>query len=147
MLNCAVIMGRLVADPELRQTAGGIPVTRIRVAGDRNYQKQGEERKTDFIDVTAWRQNAEFITKYFHKGSMIAIQGSIQTGSYTDKDGNKRNTFEILADRANFCGSKNDSGAGGFASKTPSGEPDAASFSNGNADDFAAMTGDDDLPF
>ena len=75
MLNCAVIMGRLVADPELRTTGSGISVTSFTVAVDRRFARQGEERQTDFIDIIAWRQNAEFICKYFRKGSMIAIQG------------------------------------------------------------------------
>lgn len=77
MLNCAVIMGRLVADPELRTTGSGISVTSFTVAVDRSYQKAGTERQTDFIDVVAWRQTAEFVSRYFHKGSMIAVQGSI----------------------------------------------------------------------
>ena len=78
MLNCAVIMGRLVADPELRTTGSGISVTSFTVAVDRSYQKAGTERQTDFIDVVAWRQTAEFVSRYFHKGSMIAVQGSIR---------------------------------------------------------------------
>ena len=113
MLNIAVIMGRLVADPELRHTPSDIPVTRIRVAVDRSYAKQGTERQTDFIDVTAWRSTAEFICKYFRKGSMIAVSGRIQTGSYTNNEGIKRNTFEIVADEVNFTGSKAESGTGG----------------------------------
>ncbi len=142
MLNCAVIMGRLVADPELRQTPSGVSVTRFRVAVDRAFVKQGEERKTDFIDVVAWRQTAEFVTRYFPKGSMIAVQGSIQTGSY-EKDGIKRNTFEIVADNVSFCGSKNESGT----SAAPRATGAAPSFANGSADDFAALADDDDLPF
>ncbi|MBQ6543311.1 MAG: single-stranded DNA-binding protein, partial [Clostridia bacterium] len=90
MLNCAIIMGRLVADPELRTTTSGISVTSFRVAVDRNFIRAGEERQADFIDVVAWRQTAEFVTKYFHKGSMIAVQGSIQTRNYEDRNGNKR---------------------------------------------------------
>ena len=143
MLNCAVIMGRLVADPELRQTPSGVSVTRFRVAVDRAFVKQGEERKTDFIDVVAWRQTAEFVTRYFPKGSMIAVQGSIQTGFY-EKDGIKRNTFEIVADNVSFCGSKSESGTAGAAPRAADAAP---SFSNGSADDFAALADDDDLPF
>ena len=104
MLNCAVIMGRLTADPELRQTPNGVSVTRFSVAVDRGYVRAGEERKTDFINVVAWRQTAEFVSRYFSKGAMIAVQGSIQTGSY-EKDGIKRSTFEIVADNVSFCGS------------------------------------------
>ena len=143
MLNCAVIMGRLTADPELRQTPSGVAVTRFTVAVDRSFVKAGEERKADFINVVAWRQTAEFVTRYFSKGSMIAVQGAIQTGSY-EKDGVKRSTFEIVADNVSFCGSKSESGTGG-APRTPVAA--APSFSNGSADDFAAMADDDDLPF
>ncbi len=143
MLNCAVIMGRLTADPELRQTPSGVAVTRFTVAVDRSFVKAGEERKADFINVVAWRQTAEFVTRYFSKGSMIAVQGSIQTGSY-EKDGVKRSTFEVVADNVSFCGSKSESGTNG-APRTPVAA--APSFSNGSVDDFAAMADDDDLPF
>ena len=108
MLNIAVIMGRLTAEPELKTTPNGVTVTSFTVAVNRNY-KSGEEQKTDFINCVAWRSTAEFITKFFHKGSMIAINGSIQQRSYTDKDGNKRTAFEIVADSVSFCGSKNES--------------------------------------
>ena len=145
MLNCAVIMGRLTADPELRQTPSGVSVTRFTVAVDRGYVKPGEERKADFINFVAWRQTAEFVSRYFQKGSMIAVQGSIQTGSY-EKDGVKRYTFEVSADNVSFCGSKNESGNNGApASSTASAT--APSFSNGSVDDFAAMADDDDLAF
>lgn len=106
MINCAVIMGRLVADPELRTTASGVSVTSFCVAVDRSYVKPGEERQADFINVVAWRQTADFVTRYFHKGSMIAVQGSIQPRSYEDKNGAKRTAVEIVADNVSFCGSK-----------------------------------------
>lgn len=137
MLNCAVIMGRLTANPELRQTPSSVSVTRFTVAVDRGYVKAGEERKADFINIVAWRQTAEFVCKYFQKGSMIAIQGAIQTGTY-EKDGRKYNTFEIVADNVSFCGSKSESGTT---------TPTVPNFSNSTADDFAAMADDDDLPF
>ena len=143
MLNCAVIMGRLTADPELRQTPSGVAVTRFTVAVDRGYVKAGEERKADFITVVAWRQTAEFVTRYFSKGSMIAVQGSIQTGSY-EKDGIKRSTFEIVADNVSFCGSKSESSTGGAPRMN---DTAATSFSNGSINDFAAVADDDDLPF
>jgi len=137
-------MGRLTADPELRQTPSGVSVTRFTVAVDRGYVKAGEERKADFINVVAWRQTAEFVSRYFQKGSMIAVQGSIQTGSY-EKDGVKRYTLEISADNVSFCGSKSETGTSGAPSNNvPTAAP---SFSNGNVDDFAAMADDDDLPF
>lgn len=143
MLNCAVIMGRLTADPELRQTPSGVSVTRITVAVDRSYVRQGEERQADFIDVVAWRQTAEFVSKYFNKGSMIAVQGAIQTGSYEDKNGNKRRTFEIVADNVSFCGSKSEGGSGAPRATQAA----APSFTNGSADDFSPSADDDDLPF
>ena len=102
-------MGRLTADLELRTTQNGISVCSFSVAVERNYETYGQ-RATDFINCVAWRQTAEFISRYFHKGSMIAINGSIQQRQYTDKNGNKRNAFEILVDNANFCGSKAESG-------------------------------------
>lgn len=108
MLNCAAIMGRLVADPELKKSTTGVSVCSFCVAVDRDYVKQGETRQADFINVVAWRQTAEFVCKYFHKGSMIAIQGSIQTRNYQDKNGNKRSTTEIIADKVNFCGGKSE---------------------------------------
>lgn len=144
MLNNAVIMGRLTADPELRQTSSGLSVTRFTVAVDRGYARAGEERKTDFIDVQAWRQTAEFVCKYFAKGSMIAVQGSIQTGSYDDKNGIKRKTFEIVADNVSFCGSKSESGS---VQRDTAPVASAPAFSNGSADDFEASVDDDELPF
>ena len=87
MLNNVVLMGRLTADPELRQTSTGIEVTSFSIAIDRGYARQGEERQTDFINCVAWRQTAKFITSYFRKGQMIAVTGSIQTRNYEDKSG------------------------------------------------------------
>lgn len=110
MLNVVCLMGRLAADPELRHTQSQIPVTSFRIAVDRTFQSKGQEKQTDWIDIVAWRNTAEFVTRYFHKGSMIAVQGSIQTRSYTDKDGNKRTAFEVVADNVFFGESKRDSG-------------------------------------
>ncbi len=148
MLNCAIIMGRLTADPELRTTTNGISVTSFSVAVDRSYQKAGTERQTDFINVVAWRQTAEFVSRYFHKGSMIAVQGSIQTRNYEDKNGNKRTAVEIVADNVSFCGSKAESGTGAapVAQATPA-APAAPAFSTAGADDFSSMDVDDELPF
>ena len=138
MLNNAVIMGRLVARPELRTTESGISVTSFAVAVDRRFNKQGEERQADFIDIVAWRNTAEFVCKYFDKGSMIAVQGSIQTRIYEDKDGNKRKAVEIVADNVSFCGSKS-----GNAASEPSAAPEYSS--NDDADDYTDIP--DDLPF
>ncbi len=148
MLNCAIIMGRLTADPELRTTPNGISVTSFSVAVDRSYQKAGAERQTDFINVVAWRQTAEFVSRYFHKGSMIAVQGSIQTRNYEDRNGNKRQAVEIVADNVSFCGSKAESGTGAapVAQATPA-APAAPAFSTAGADDFSSMDVDDELPF
>ena len=142
MLNCAIVMGRLTADPELRQTPSGVSVVRFTVAVDRGYVKQGEEKKTDFLKIVVWRQAAEFVCKYFSKGSMIAVQGAIETGSY-EKDGVKHHTFEIKADNVSFCeGKKND----GQNNNSSQGEPQATE-STYNADDFTALADDDDVPF
>ena len=108
MLNSVILMGRLTSDPELKTTNSNLSVTSFSVAVDRGYQAKGQEKQTDFINCVAWRSNAEFITKYFSKGQMIAIQGSIQTRNYEDKDGNKRTAFEVVVDRASFCGGKNE---------------------------------------
>ncbi|HBL40203.1 MAG TPA: single-stranded DNA-binding protein [Ruminococcaceae bacterium] len=149
MLNCAVLMGRLVADPELRTTPNGISVTGFRIAVDRNFVRQGEERQTDFIDIVAWRQTADFVTRYFHKGSMIAVQGSIQTRNYEDKQGNKRTAFEVVADNVSFCGSKAESGTtGGRSYDTAPAAAPAVAYASGNTGDFESIDDDDDsLPF
>lgn len=152
MLNCAVIMGRLVADPELRTTTSGISVTSFRVAVDRNFVRQGEERQADFIDVVAWRQTAEFVSRFFRKGSMIAVQGSIQTRNYEDKNGNKRVAVEIVADNVSFCGSKNESGTATGGSNTarynePARPQSAPAFASGGMGDFNDIQDDDELPF
>lgn len=123
MYNRIIVIGRLVADPELRATPNGVNVASFRVAVNRPRDKE----KSDFFNVVAWRQNAEFISRYFSKGKLIGIEGSLQTRDYTDKEGNKRTAFEIQAERAFFIESK-----GG----TPSG-----------SSEFTAVDSDDDLPF
>lgn len=106
-MNLVVLMGRVTSDIEVKKTPSGVSVAKFNVAVDRP-SKQGEEKKTDFISVVAWRGTAEFCGKYFSKGKMIAIEGSIQTGSY-EKDGVKRNTFDIVANNVSFCGDKGES--------------------------------------
>ena len=113
MINNVVLMGRLTAAPELKTTQSGISTVRFSIAVERRYNKQGDERQTDFIDCVAWRQTAEFVSKYFNKGSMIAVIGSIQTRSYEDKNGNKRKAVEVQVDNVSFCGSKSETGTGG----------------------------------
>ena len=146
MLNIAIIMGRLTADPELRTTGSGIAVTSFTVAVDRSY-RSGEERQTDFINVVAWRQTAEFVSRYFQKGSMIAVRGRIQQRNYEDKNGNKRTAFEIVADEVSFCGSKAETGTASRAADQPARVQPAASFATGGADDFEELPISDDLPF
>lgn len=146
MLNCAIIMGRLTAEPELRTTGNGISVCSITVAVDRNYQRQGQELETDFINVVAWRQTAEFITKYFRKGQMIAVQGSIQTRNYEDRNGNKRTAVEILADNVSFCGSKNEQAQGNQA-PPPAYAAAAAAATAPQDTGYDEPLDDDDLPF
>lgn len=144
MLNCAVLMGRLVADSDLRTTPSGVSVVSFRIAVDRSYQKPGEERQADFIDIVAWRQTAEFVARYFRKGSMIAVQGSIQTRNYEDKQGNKRTAVEVVANKVSFCGSKAESGTAA-PSYPPINNTPTPSVSAQN--DFDALDDDDDLPF
>lgn len=148
MLNSAIIMGRLTFDPELRTTSTGISVTKFTVAVDRGYTKPGEQKQTDFIRCVAWRQQAEFVTKYFRKGSMIAVQGSIQVSNFEDRNGVKREQTEIVVNNVSFCGSRAESGAPGGAPANNAPANNAPTYGNGTADDFAQeIPGDDDLPF
>ncbi|MBO7519398.1 MAG: single-stranded DNA-binding protein [Clostridia bacterium] len=142
MFNLVVLTGRLTADPELKTTNTGISVTSFSIAVNRRY-RAGEETQTDFINIVAWRQTAEFITKYFKKGNMIGIEGSIQTRKYTDKNGNNRTVFEVVASNAQFVESKKDSAPSAGAGDEP------ASFSNAESSDFTEIDSgmDDDLPF
>ncbi len=159
MLNVAVLTGRLVADPELRHTPNGVAVVSFRIAVDRSYAKSGTERQTDFIDIVAWRNTAEFVCKYFRKGQLISVQGSIQTRNYTDRDGNKRTAVEVVADNAHFTESKRSSESGNYGSDNnnysgsysnnyskPAAEP-APAYASGDTGDFEEIPMDDDLPF
>lgn len=124
-LNKAIIMGRITHDLELKQTPNGVSVLSFSVAVERNYAKQGEERQADFIDCVAWRQTAEFISKFFGKGRMIALEGEIQTRTYQDKDGNNRKVTEIVVSQASFTGEKKE-GNSGYANNSdpaPAGTP------------------------
>ena len=142
MLNRAIIMGRLTRDPELRQTASNVPVTSFTLAVDRSFTKQGEERQTDFVDIVAWRQTAEFVSKWFVKGQLAAVDGRIQVRTYTDKEGNNRKAFEIVADSVHFAEGRKRDGAG---APSPA-EPPALAAPAGFVPDFG--TDDDgDLPF
>lgn len=144
MLNMVALMGRLTFEPELRKTPSDVSVIRFQVACDRSYQRAGAERQADFIDCVAWRQTAEFISRYFHKGSMIAIEGTLQTSNYTDKNGNQRKQVEVLANNVSFCGSKSETGTvsnGGYTQSAPS-------YASADNSDFEEIVDDDDdLPF
>ncbi|MCI8360570.1 MAG: single-stranded DNA-binding protein [Clostridiales bacterium] len=155
MLNIVALMGRLTADPELRYTQSNIPVTSFCLAVDRRYSRAGEEKQTDFINIVAWRQSAEFVSKWFKKGQLVAVDGSIQTRKYQDKDGNNRTAVEVVANNVHFAESKRDSSAsggygGGYGQPGPGSAPApqaAPSYSNTDTGDFAELSGDDDLPF
>lgn len=119
MLNHITIMGRLTRDPELRRTGSGLAVASFTVAVDRDWpNKETGEKETDFIDCVAWRQTGEFVSKYFTKGSMIVVSGRLQIRNWTDKDGNKRKTAEIVADNVYFGESKRDKDARGTSTST-----------------------------
>ena len=149
-LNKVVLAGRITSDPELKQTASGISVLTFTLAVNRSYvsknSEQGE-RQADFISVVAWRQTAEFISKYFKKGSAICVTGSIQTRNWQDQQGNRRYATEVVADEAMFVESRNESGSG--ASYTPDAYTQAPSYSSnpGSAPHFEDHNTDDDLPF
>lgn len=155
MLNKVILMGRLTADPEVRQTPNGISVLSFSIAVDRNYSKA--EKKTDFINLVAWRQTAEFIGRFFTKGQMIAVEGSIQTRNYEDKTGAKRTAFEVVVDQAHFTGGKNENPARttqpSYQQPPKFEEPaqNGESFSVGDFNDFDGFeeigTDDGDLPF
>ncbi|MBE6723999.1 MAG: single-stranded DNA-binding protein [Ruminococcaceae bacterium] len=164
--NKVILGGRLTADPELKTTPSGISVTSFTVAVNRNYRsKSGEEPQADFLNVTAWRQTAEFITRYFRKASSICVVGSIQTRSWTDQNGQKRFATEIVADEAFFVDAKSESplavqqAAAGYqaAAQAPSYVPDgysaagnansAGSYQNTNAPKFEDLSDDEELPF
>ncbi len=121
MLNHIVLMGRLTRDPELRRTGSGIAVASFTLAVDRDYAAQGAEKETDFVDIVAWRNTAEFVSRYFTKGRMAVVSGRLQIRNWTDKDGNKRRSAEVVADNVYFGDSKRDSApaASGF-DQTPS---------------------------
>ena len=162
MLNHITIMGRLTRDPELRRTGSGVAVASFTVAVDRDFGgRDGGEKETDFIDCVAWRQTGEFVSKYFTKGRMIVVSGRLQIRSWTDKDGNKRRTAEVVADNCYFGDSKRESDGSSFGGNTYGGNSygNAYSAPAGNyggysapagapASDFAMLDDDDaQLPF
>ena len=155
MLNNIIIMGRLTRDPELRRTQTGTPVASFSLAVDRDFKdKSTGERTTDFIDVVAWRQTGEFVSRYFTKGRMAVVEGRLQIRDWTDKDGNKRRSAEVVADQVYFGDSKRDGDGGGFSSGYSQGGWSAPASNSGygappaDGDQFADLSDDDGrLPF
>ena len=150
MLNHIVMMGRLTKDPELRQ-AGDTMVCSFRIACDRDYKNKAGEKETDFVDVVVWRKLGETVAKYFTKGRMIAVTGSLQTRTWEDKNGSKHKAVELVAQQVSFCGDKakeSDRGepAGQEKPKAAPQEEPAPSFTQGSLDDFVELD-DSDLPF
>lgn len=135
MLNRVILMGRLTAEPDYRQTESGTALARFTLAVERDFSGQGKERETDFLDVQTWRGTADFVNKYFHKGQLVAVQGRIQVRNYTDKNGDKRRSWDIVADQVYFAESKRD---GGGQKSIERDEPPAGDF---------VPVANDDLPF
>ncbi len=155
-MNKVILIGRLTKDPEMRTTISGVNVTRFSVAVNRTYQDQNGERGTDFINCVAWRRQAENIAKYCTKGTQVAIDGRIQTGSYDAQDGTKRYTTDIICDNVTFLGSKNDNNSSSYNSfdnngtfNEPSGAMPTSDISEDPFKDFGEeiALSDDDLPF
>lgn len=167
MLNKVILMGRLTADPELRQTPNGVSTCRFTVAVDRNFVQQGQERQADFITVVAWRQTAEFISRYFSKGRMICVEGNLRTSSYDDRNHPdvKHYVTEVYADQVYFTGEKNpNSGSQQVGYNQQYGQPqqfapqqgyqqpaqpqnNQSGFSVGDLSDFEEVIGNNELPF
>lgn len=145
MFNLVVLSGRLTADPELKTTPSGVSVCSFTIAVERRY-KQGEERQADFVNIVAWRQTAEFVSKYFSKGSMIGIEGSIQTRKYQDKDGKNRTAFEVVANNVQFIEPKR-SESNGEANSLPTPQNDTLAELQTNLEGFQLAQDDGDLPF
>ena len=145
MLNHIVLMGRLTRDPELRRTGGGVAVASFTLAVDRDFTAQGAERETDFVDIVAWRNTAEFVSKYFAKGRMAVVCGRLQIRNWQDKDGNKRRSAEVVADNVYFGDSKRDTDSS-FGTQTPA--PYQAPAGGAPVSDFGMLESDDpELPF
>lgn len=138
MYNKVIMMGRITRDLELKTTPGGVAVSSFSIAVDRRFQAKGEEKKTDFFNVVAWRQQAEFVTKYFSKGKMILVEGEMTTRQYTDKNGNNATWYEIIADRLSFTGESK-----GKGDSVPQGSPPVPS----SPEIASAAESDDDYPF
>ena len=156
MLNKIILMGRLTRDPELRRTQSGTAVTSFSIACDRDFKSPSGEKETDFIDVVAWRNTAEFVSKYFAKGRMAVVEGRLQIRDWTDREGNKRRSAEVIADNVYFGDSKRDAEGGGYAPPPPMGGGYSAPAPSGGyaapapagGDQFSELSDDDgELPF
>lgn len=177
MYNKIILIGRLVAEPELRQTPSGTSVCTFRIAVQRQYARNGAERQTDFFDIVAWQQRADFVTRFFHKGNMIGVDGRLETREFTDRNNQQRRVYEVTAENLFFVESKSsaNSSAGGsaFAGNAPAsggsyGAPagssygssnygsapapantgnNSSSFASGDFGDFQEIDSDEDLPF
>ena len=147
MFNKAILIGRLTAEPELRQTPSGVYLVNFQIAVDRRFKSRDGERQADFITIVCWRQQAEFVAKYFHKGDPIGIEGSIQTRNYEDRQGNKRTAVEVVADNVFFVGGRSSSASAVPApvQNAPAAAP--AAYSSGSASDFEEVEIDNGLPF
>ena len=141
MLNVIALMGRLTAEPELKHTPNGVAACKFRIAVERSFARAGEEHKADFIDIVTWRKTAEFVCKYFGKGSLIAVNGSLQTRNYEDKNGNRRTAYEVVADNVHFAGEKTEIKAKPFGPATTPVDI------NSGPDDFAVIDSEEDVPF
>jgi len=146
MLNLAVLMGRLTSEPELKHTPNDVSVCSFTLAVDRSYVKSGQDRQADFVDIVAWRGTADFVSRYFHKGQLVAVQGSIQTRSYTDKNGDKRKAFEVVADNVHFAEKKDNNSQGGNTYQNKADVDPIPAYAN-DTGDFEEMPSDDDFPF
>ena len=151
MLNKIILMGRLTRDPELRRTQSGVAVTSFSLACDRDFKSQSGEKETDFIDIVAWRNTAEFVSKYFTKGRMAVVEGRLQIRDWTDKEGGKRRSAEVVADNVYFGDSKRDSAPSDYGAPPPYGVPVGRGTPSAPTDsrsDFAEIGEEDgELPF
>jgi len=140
--NKVILMGNLLADPELKQTPNGIPVTTFRIAVGRRFAKPGDAQQADFFDIVCWRQTAEFVTRYFSKGKPILVCGSLQTRSWVDANNNKRYTTEIVADEVTFVERKS-----GDSVPREGGAAELPNYSSPGESTFEDLSADDELPF
>ncbi len=152
MFNKVIMMGRIVNDIEFKTTPTGVNVAQFRIAVDRRFQQKGEERKSDFFNIVVWRQQADFVNRYFSKGRMIMIEGELNTRQYTDKNGSPSTWYEIVADRVSFTGEKSQGGSYGdsYGAPAPSAPPQynaAPAAPAATAGSFSATESDDDYPF